>query len=156
MATPTDLAAQVPIEAVPLTAIVTSAPPSITLNWPGLAGAPFHKVFRRQAVDTSWVLEAVLPGNATEWSDANVVIGEIYEYGVARSPLFPVLDTVCVPPGTEITFSIQDAENDGICCSNSFGSWTLSACGQVQASGGDFGASEQSSFVVCGTLPAPL
>ncbi len=149
----TALIAQVPIEAVPLTAIVTTAPPTITLNWPGLAGTPFHKVFRKQVADTSWTLRMVLPGNATEWNDTAVTIGEVYEYGVARSLLFPVLDTTCVPPGTEVTFSIQDVESDGLCCSNSHGSWRLSACDQVQASGGAFGATEQTSFIVCGTAP---
>ena len=147
------LSAQVPIEVVPLTATVSSVPPSITLHWPWVPNAPFYKVFRREDPDTNWTFQALLPGTSTEWNDPAVTIGQVYEYGVARSPLFPILDTVCVPPGTEITFSVQDTEGDGLCCSNSHGGWRLSACGQTQAAGGSFGAAEQASFTVCGTAP---
>lgn len=46
------------------------------------------------------------------------------------------------------TFTIYDEYQDGICCDFGIGSYTLTAGSEVIVSGGDFGASESTSFVI--------
>lgn len=53
----------------------------------------------------------------------------------------------CLAPGT-YTFTITDAYGDGICCSWGNGSYSLTVGGAVLASGGQFGASESTTFTL--------
>jgi hypothetical protein len=53
--------------------------------------------------------------------------------------------SACVAPGS-YTFTMYDSFGDGMCCSFGTGSYTLSGPDGELASGGDFGASESTSF----------
>ena len=49
-------------------------------------------------------------------------------------------------PGIQYQFTIFDVYSDGICCAYGEGSYSVTLNGEVVASGGDFGASETSTF----------
>lgn len=53
----------------------------------------------------------------------------------------------CLVPG-EYTFIVYDVFSDGICCTYGNGSYTVSIGNTVLASGGDFGASESTTFTI--------
>ena len=55
---------------------------------------------------------------------------------------------VCVPENSDLTFTIYDSYGDGICCESGQGSYLVSACENIYASGGDFESSESTSFNV--------
>jgi len=56
------------------------------------------------------------------------------------------IHNICVPQNVELTFTIYDSHGDGICCESSQGSYLVSACNNVYASGGDFEFSESTNF----------
>tara|TARA_Y100000814_G_scaffold239466_1_gene183787 strand:- start:680 stop:2236 length:1557 start_codon:yes stop_codon:yes gene_type:complete len=58
--------------------------------------------------------------------------------------------SICVPEDSELTFIIYDSDGDGICCESGEGSYSISACENIYASGGDFENSESTSFNVSG------
>jgi len=53
----------------------------------------------------------------------------------------------CLAPGT-YTFTITDYYSDGICCSYGMGDYALTVGGTTLASGGQFGASESTTFTL--------
>ena len=55
-------------------------------------------------------------------------------------------DTLCVPAGACLTFTITDQYNDGMCCAYGEGGYTLFFAGDTIATGGDFGAAAIHSF----------
>ena len=55
---------------------------------------------------------------------------------------------VCVPENSDLTFVIYDSYGDGICCESGNGSYEVSVCEIIYASGGDFESSETTSFNV--------
>ena len=58
----------------------------------------------------------------------------------------PINDSICVPTGSQIVFTIFDSYGDGICCSEGNGSYTVIVDGVTVASGGSFGSSETTVF----------
>ena len=58
------------------------------------------------------------------------------------------ITNVCVPENADLTFTIYDSYGDGICCESGNGSYEVSACEFIYASGGDFESSEVTSFIV--------
>lgn len=85
----------------------------------------------------------------TSWSikDDN---GNVVEYkGLYSnySPQSTVSEIIYLKNGCYV-FSIYDLIEDGICCSSGNGSYTLFYKGELIAAGGDFGASEATSFCV--------
>ena len=56
--------------------------------------------------------------------------------------------SICVPEDSELTFIIYDSDGDGICCESGEGSYSISACETIYASGADFENSESTSFNV--------
>lgn len=68
-------------------------------------------------------------------------------------------DTICVPAGDCLMFTIHDSYGDGICCAYGTGSYTVYVDGVPEATGGTFGYSESSSIncppgASCGTAIA--
>jgi hypothetical protein len=142
--------AQVPNQVVPVTAQVSSSPPSIHLSWPAEPSAQFHKVRRRAYPGGSWQDMALLPGTANGFTDPDVQLGERWEYAVSRSASLAMVDTLCIPPGSNLTFTIHDSGGNGLCCWNSAGSWQLHACGSLIAEGAEYGFQDQHQFIMCG------
>lgn len=70
--------------AVQLSAIAQSNPPRITLSWKPLASATRYRVTRKTLEASTWGDEVLLPGEASEFADTNVVVGASYEYHVWR------------------------------------------------------------------------
>jgi hypothetical protein len=58
------------------------------------------------------------------------------------------INPVCVANGTAVRFTINDAYGDGLCCTYGNGSYSVVMNGNTVASGGSFGASESTVFVV--------
>ena len=52
----------------------------------------------------------------------------------------------CLPGGEELTFTIYDSYDDGICCAYGRGSYEISFAGNYWRQGGDFGASKSHTF----------
>lgn len=74
------------VYAVQLTAAGSTTPPKIELRWVSDPyGALDYTLFRKEEAEAQWGASiAVLPGNATNYTDAQVVIGRRYEYQVIK------------------------------------------------------------------------
>lgn len=134
--------------AVEVSASVQEVPPRIDLSWPVDATAEHYYVFKKASSDSLWGDPiAVLDGAATEFVDEDVSVGEAYEYSFRKSLGF-VADTLRVPAGLPVTFTIYDSWGDGMCCHHGLGAYEVRCDGVTYAAGGDFGASESTSFTV--------
>jgi hypothetical protein len=134
--------------AVEVHATVLESPPRVDFTWIANASATEYRIFRKSLEDTIWDGPiAVLGGSATSFSDNDVAIGEAYDYSFQKVPCV-ISDTVPVASGTALTFTIRDSWGDGICCANGLGSYRVTGCGVVYASGGSFGSAKSKSFVV--------
>lgn len=147
----TPLRAQIPPEAIPLTAEVHLDPPSVTLNWAGDPSGGAYSVYYRSPNEQGWNFAVDLPATATSFTDPSFQIGDAWEYMVTQGDPYPLRHTVCVPVGTSLTFRITDSGGDGLCCAFAAGAWHVDACGGELARGGSFGSVDQSTFTVCGT-----
>lgn len=145
-----DAGAQIPYQVVPLTAQADPTTPSITVKWALDTGAPFYKIRRKGLSDQDWQELATLSGGADQYVDTDVAAGDIWEYSVVRSERLPIMDTLCVAPGTNVTFTIHDSFGNGLCCWNSHGFWEVYACGELVASGAQYTFQDQHQFVMCG------
>src|SRR3954469_55918 len=73
------------VYAVQITASVQTSPPCIHLQWePDPYGAHSYTVSRKGRNETAWAAGTVLPGNASGFTDPNVVVGGSYEYQVVK------------------------------------------------------------------------
>ncbi len=71
--------------AVMLQAAVSESPAVITIKWPLDTACAGYKVFRKQGETVEWgTVLASLDASATSYTDANVQVGEAYEYYVQR------------------------------------------------------------------------
>ncbi|KAL7531124.1 hypothetical protein ACHAXR_005221, partial [Thalassiosira sp. AJA248-18] len=82
----------------------------------------------------------------TNWTLTNACTGDIAE----ASPTFSdpgrnYRNDYCIPEGRYI-FQINDSWGDGICCAYSQGSYSVKYDGNVVASGGQFGSSQNTTF----------
>lgn len=55
-------------------------------------------------------------------------------------------EAYCVPDGEELTFTIDDSANDGVCCGYGQGSYQLYYKGQLVKEGGDLRSTEVTTF----------
>jgi hypothetical protein len=134
--------------AVEVSATVQESPPRIDFSWIADASATEYRIYKKSIDATAWTGPiAVLSGGATSFSDSDVSVGEAYEYSFQKVPGI-IIDTVTVVSGDSLTFTINDSWGDGICCANGLGSYKITGCGVVYASGGSFGSSKSKSFVV--------
>jgi hypothetical protein len=132
--------------AVEVSATVQESPPRIDFSWVEDNTAPWYQVLKKAVGDTVWTGPiAVLDGGDTSFTDTDVAVGEAYEYSFRKS-IGIISDTISVPSGTAVTFTIRDSWGDGICCDYSQGAYTVSGCGTVYASGGSFTNSESTPF----------
>jgi hypothetical protein len=73
---------------VEVTASVSESPPAITLNWAqDMNGPPLsYTVYRKAPSDAAWGNALVsLGGDATSFTDANVAVGQPYEYQIVKA-----------------------------------------------------------------------
>jgi hypothetical protein len=140
--------------AVEVSATAQEAPPRIDFSWVEDQTATEYRVLKKAIEDTVWGDPiAILDASAVSFSDTDVEVGEAYEYSFRKS-IGIISDTIAVTSGTAVTFTIKDSWGDGICCDYSLGSYEVTGCDVVYASGGAFGQSETTSFVV-GSLEEP-
>ncbi len=66
-------------------AVVAAPTPSVTLRWNASTLAASFVVRRRDPDAAAWMQVAMLPGNATEFEDRSVEVGQRYEYVVQRT-----------------------------------------------------------------------
>lgn len=146
------LSAQGPLErAVQVSATVQNDPPRIDFSWAWDFSGPDYTIYRKRPGAADWgTPRAVLPWQATEWSDTDVEEGVAYEYAFFKRRWQDILDTVCVAGGTELTFTINNVFGDGLCCNFGFGNYEVSGCNQIFAAGSDFGFTKDHHFTVCG------
>ena len=74
-----------PTELVPMDAVVTESPPSITLRF---FRAGEYRIYRKGPFDTTWGAHratVTVSSAPTTWTDTGVVAGELYEYGVGEA-----------------------------------------------------------------------
>ncbi|MFC2101661.1 T9SS type A sorting domain-containing protein [Bacteroidota bacterium] len=136
--------------AVMVSATAQENPPKLTFSWPEDINASWYHIFRKTKTDTSWGDPiAVLDGSATQFIDTDLEVGEALEYGFYKT-LNRFYDSVVIANGTNVTFTISDSWNDGMCCHHGLGSYAVTGANQVYTSGGDFGAQESTSFTVDG------
>jgi hypothetical protein len=134
--------------AVEVSATVLESPPRVDFTWIADASATEYRIFRKSVDDTVWAGPiAVLGGSATSFADSDMAVGEAYEYSFQKVQCV-ISDTVSVASGTAVTFTIRDSWGDGICCANGLGSYKVTSCGVVYASGGSFGSAKSTSFTV--------
>lgn len=93
--------------------------------------------------ETTWTVTG--PGGTPNFASG----GPYANQGSAGAfPQTPV--SFCVPDGTVMTVTVNDAYGDGMCCAYGDGSWTISVGGVNVSTGGSFG-SQQVATVVLGT-----
>jgi hypothetical protein len=137
--------------AVEVSATVHESPPRIDFTWPADATAEQYYVFKKAVGDSAWGDPlTVLPGSATAFSDADVEVGNAFEYSFQKN-LGAYRHALTVPGGTAATFTIYDTWGDGICCHHGLGSYTVTGCGHTYAAGGEFGTQEMTSFTTDGS-----
>jgi len=90
-------------------------------------------------------------GSETSWSLKNQLGTTTYDSGgpytdINGGQLY--IKNVCVPIGTPVTFKINDAYGDGMCCSFGTGYYKVELYGYTFASGSQFGMTEETNFVV--------
>jgi hypothetical protein len=74
------------VYAVQVNASVQGSPPKLQLRWePDPYGARSYTVSRKGRNAAAWGPGTVLPGNATGFTDGNVVVGGQYEYQVVKA-----------------------------------------------------------------------
>ena len=134
--------------AVEVTVAAQESPPRLDFSWRADPTAAEYRVFRKAVDESVWTGPiAVLAGSATTFGDGDVAVGEAYEYSFQKTRGV-VIDTVRAAGGTAVTFTIKDSWGDGVCCEQGLGSYKVTGCGTVYASGGAFGDSASSSFTV--------
>jgi hypothetical protein len=69
----------------------------------------------------------------TSWSLRNYYTGELYDTAHGDKG-----DTICVPVGTCLEFTIYDAYGDGMCCGQGHGNYQVKVNGKEVAKGGQF------------------
>ena len=74
-----------PDYAVQASASVQTNPAQITLSWPGDPQATGYTVYRKARDAGSWGTGTALPASATGYTDANVTVGNAYEYRVDKA-----------------------------------------------------------------------
>ena len=88
--------------------------------------------------ETSWTLKnqagTIIYDSCSTYTD--ITGGQLY------------IKNVCVPDGTPVIFTINDDFSDGMCCTYGNGYYKVELFGYAYASGGEFGASEATSFIV--------
>lgn len=132
--------------AVEVSATVQESPPRIDFSWVQDATAPWYHVLKKELGDSVWTGPiTLLEGSDTSFTDTDITVGHAYEYSFRKS-IGIISDTISVPSGSAVTFTIKDSWGDGICCDHSPGSYKVSGCGVLYASGGAFGYSESTPF----------
>ncbi len=71
--------------AVQVSAVVQTAPPQLKLSWPADTNATGYSVYRKLRDDPSWPPGLMLPVNATNFVDTNVLVGGAFEYQVRKT-----------------------------------------------------------------------
>ncbi len=142
--------AQVEEYAVQVSAEVQEDPPRITFSWPFDPTAEQYYVYKKTKADTCWGdLIARLDGSVVGFADSETGIGQAYEYAFYKN-LQSFSDTVVVPNGTSVIFTIRDSWGDGLCCDRGVGSYRVAGYETTYVSGGDFGTHESTLFMVDG------
>jgi len=90
-------------------------------------------------------------GSETSWTLKNQAGTTTYDSGgpytdVSGGQLY--IKNVCVPEGTTVVFTINDGYGDGMCCTYGNGYYKVELYGFTYASGGEFGSSEATTFIV--------
>lgn len=138
---------------VQLNTTVLDNPPAIDFQWEGSPGTEYYRIYKRGINSTEWGQPiATLEGNATQFTDFNIELGEVFEYGFFKTPSW-IMDTVQVAPGTLLTFTINDSWGDGICCGIGFGYYEVFVNDSLFASGGDFSFTESTTFSIPDNYP---
>ncbi len=135
---------------VQLSATVQENPAQINLSWPAESSATEYKVYRKPLSATSWGSPiAILADSDTSYTDTTINPNIGYEYAVFKKGFDIITDTICVPAGTELTFTINDMYGIGLCCNFGFGYYRVEGCDSLYASGDDFAWQASSTFSVC-------
>ncbi|MFI5171957.1 MAG: T9SS type A sorting domain-containing protein [Chitinophagales bacterium] len=72
--------------AVLVSASYTESPTTITLHWPLYATATEYSIYKKEKETTSWgTAIATLTGDATSFTDTDIIIDSVYEYKIKRT-----------------------------------------------------------------------
>ncbi len=135
---------------VEISATVQESPPQINFNWTIDPNANFYNVYKKTTDSEDWGEPiATLSGTDTAYIDTDIQVGEAFEYAFFKKEFDLVRDTFCIPPDTEVKFSITDMYGIGLCCNFNFGFYRIEACGDIIAEGSDFEWSDEHYFTVC-------
>ncbi len=143
-------AAQDPLNrSVQVSAIAQENPPKFDFHWEWDWSGGDYTVYRKAPDSHTWGSPiATLPWGSEAFTDENVEVGVPYEYAFFKKEFEKIVTEVVLDAGVYV-FKIENIYGDGICCNFGFGWYELEVCGDVVASGSDFGFSEMQNFVVC-------
>ena len=71
--------------AVEVTANISSAPAQVRLSWPADTNAASYSVSRKLQNTSAWTSLGALPASATAYTDANVSVGNVFEYRITKA-----------------------------------------------------------------------
>ena len=115
--------------------VTQSDPPAMLISWTENINADEYIIYKRILGSDSWGMPlAQLAGTSTQYIDYEVEKGIKYEYGIFRTPSW-IYDTLLLPAGEEVTFTIYDSWGDGICCWLGWGYYQLSYENTILAEG---------------------
>ncbi|MEM8907502.1 MAG: T9SS type A sorting domain-containing protein [Bacteroidota bacterium] len=122
----------------------------LIFHWTADATADQYLIYKKSLEALDWGTPILtLDGMATSFSDPTVLPGEAFEYAVFKKRYAVLRDTICVPSGASLNFTIQDMYGIGLCCNFGFGYYQLNLCGAQVAYGDNFGFVDSTDFEVC-------
>lgn len=109
-----------------------------------------YTIYRKLAHENEWGdVIAELPWGSEEWTDTDVENGVAYEYAFFKKEFEKIITEIEVPAGEEFILTFENIYGNGICCNFGFGWYEAEVCGQVVASGSDFGFIQSDTFQIC-------
>ncbi len=135
---------------VELSVNILDNPLRLQLEWTADPTATQYTIYKKELNTDNWGNSIVtLNGEATEFIDTEIVVGEAFEYAVFKEEYELVQETICIPSGTEVEFEIADMYGIGLCCNFGFGYYRVESCGMEMAYGDNFGFGENNIFTIC-------
>lgn len=119
-----------------------------TWEWDWSGGE--YTIYKKIANENGWGDPvAALPWGSEEWTDTDVENGTAYEYAFFKKEFEKIVTEIEVNAGEEFILTFENLYGNGICCNFGFGWYEAEVCGQLVASGSDFGFILSDTFQIC-------
>ena len=109
-----------------------------------------YNIYRKSPDDPAWGTRVdSLPFGSVAFSDADVLPGVPYEYAFYKKKFEKTVTTIDLPVNETFVLTFENKYGNGLCCNFGFGWFEAEVCGEVVASGNQFGFLQSDTFTVC-------